>query len=478
MNNTKLVEILNSLSKEELRKFYDFLKSPFFNKSDKVIKFYMVLRKIVLAKRNINKLEAYKKVYTKQKYNDQKLRSLSSDLLKLLEEYLFITNYNQPIIKKTTLINVYKGRKCFKNFTRTLIELNYYKRNTKFADHNDYFNFVTINAINNMYEADKLNLKKKEFVIYSLNDLEYLYIYGNIHFQNVYTISKSPNNNDKVTLSKKFLQLIESIEENLAEIKDNHKMIYLEYLIYNMLNDFRNRTYFLQLKTMIEENYDNFSDTLFYHIFYSILSMEVTATNFSQKKIYSKDALKVIKFLEKKKKFESTEVMHGTIFHNSVIIAIRCKDLAFAEYFFNKYSMKVDKNVREDIINIVYTRILVLRKDFDKANSLLINISNRNYQIYMLTRILQSIIYFEKKYFTELEYLIDSTMHYLKRNKVSMDKRYDRYGYFFLYLNKFYKMIDKNKNDKVIQLREKIRSLKFSDKSWLFEKIEEYLNKH
>ncbi|MGB1242080.1 MAG: hypothetical protein ACPG49_06145, partial [Chitinophagales bacterium] len=108
MQKTKLVEIIQALDDKEIKRFDDYVNSPFFNKSDKVISLLKFVRKYYpnFENNRFTKENAYKAVFgSRQKYSVQKLRNLMSQLAKLLEAFLVQIdretadiNYNEQLL--------------------------------------------------------------------------------------------------------------------------------------------------------------------------------------------------------------------------------------------------------------------------------------------------------------------------------------------------------------------------------------------
>ena len=91
LEKIRAITILKTLSKKEIAGFEDFLNSPYFNKGKKYIaRFFKVLKKYYpdFRSEEFLKKEIYKKLYPKEPYSDLRFRKLSSELYKLLLEFL------------------------------------------------------------------------------------------------------------------------------------------------------------------------------------------------------------------------------------------------------------------------------------------------------------------------------------------------------------------------------------------------------
>jgi len=99
MESSKLIELLTTFSKEEIKLFADFLDSPYFNKSKDVIILFGYLKKHVphFPPKHIKRQRVYKVMYGNTPYDKMKLNRLMSNLLKLTELFIGQQKYESTI---------------------------------------------------------------------------------------------------------------------------------------------------------------------------------------------------------------------------------------------------------------------------------------------------------------------------------------------------------------------------------------------
>lgn len=113
MHRSKLIPILRSLSKEELKEFDKYLSSPFFEPKNFVVNFFRQLSKFHpnYHDEDIRKESLFEKVYKGKKYNDGLVRRIVSDLIRAAEEYLTYKNFrNNDIFRNASLLNELRSR--------------------------------------------------------------------------------------------------------------------------------------------------------------------------------------------------------------------------------------------------------------------------------------------------------------------------------------------------------------------------------
>lgn len=90
MQNTRLVKLLKKFPQDDIKKFRDFVNSPFFNKNKKVIRLAEYILKFYpdFSQKDFEEEAVFKKLFPGEKYEYQKIKNLISDLLNLAFNYL------------------------------------------------------------------------------------------------------------------------------------------------------------------------------------------------------------------------------------------------------------------------------------------------------------------------------------------------------------------------------------------------------
>lgn len=95
MIKNKAIEVISTFSEPELKLFYLFLESPYFNSNKSLIKLFGVIKKSLQQKKaeKLNEENLYSKIFKGKKYNYGIMKNLLSELFKLCEKFLAV---NQP----------------------------------------------------------------------------------------------------------------------------------------------------------------------------------------------------------------------------------------------------------------------------------------------------------------------------------------------------------------------------------------------
>jgi len=102
MLTSQTVEILKSLNKSELKRFGDFLRSPYFNNSRQLEKIFDVVQKTYpeFESDALSHEKIFKKLYPSEIYNEKRIKNLYSEFSNLLKKFL---GYEQLAVKKDEL---------------------------------------------------------------------------------------------------------------------------------------------------------------------------------------------------------------------------------------------------------------------------------------------------------------------------------------------------------------------------------------
>lgn len=111
---------------KEIKRFNLFLKSPYFTKSEDVVKLFVYLRKFhpIFDHQALTKEHTFKKIFPKETFSDIKMRNLQSKLSKIVESYLIQISFEQDEFeKKKKLTQIYGARNYYAEFERNSIQL-------------------------------------------------------------------------------------------------------------------------------------------------------------------------------------------------------------------------------------------------------------------------------------------------------------------------------------------------------------------
>jgi hypothetical protein len=161
MNKTKLIKLLRSFNKTEIRKFTLFVRSFYGKGESKILKLLaeIVQRFPEFEDETFTKAQLFNKLYPEKPYNDATIRKLISYLTDLAEEFLI----HQSLKKDEFARNLYLLKELSSRNTDSLFEqqsaviekeMKKYQKNSLF-----YYNrFRFLNIVNSFYAIRKRSI--------------------------------------------------------------------------------------------------------------------------------------------------------------------------------------------------------------------------------------------------------------------------------------------------------------------------------
>lgn len=478
MKESKIKELLKALSAAEFKKFGDFVRSPFFNKNPHMVTLYDYFTRY---NENFDKMavlneDIFRFVFKNEKFSEIKVRILLSNFVKLIEEYLvYIAGTKNVIYQKTLLVNTLHQRNLTKNFHSALKDTIEYQEKQFNRDEDYYYNqiYLEVEAFNHFLER---STKINEEDFQNINDnMDYYFILIKLklfHFMFLQLRKSNETSSGKIWLMD---EIIEYIESNIGVISKQHSVIYMKYLILMTMLKPAEVKYFRRLKKFVIVNHKKLSQNVLANIFVELQNYCSVRCN-GPDPGFKTERFNVYKMMEERDIFSKSKYINYVDFLNAIISALEVNKISWAENFFNKYKSRILPELYESTVYLARTQICLYKKRYDEAIDTLNNVRYNNHYFYLQSKKTLAKIYYEKKDFEPINYIIDTTRHYLKRNEDISRINWELFSKFFLYLKKIInlKISDKEKISAAIDSLNKENNV--SSKDWLLTKLEELEN--
>jgi hypothetical protein len=471
MENTKLIKLLRTFSKDELRNFESFIRSPFFNNGRYLVKFFEEIKKFEpkFSSRHFTKERIYAKLQPSVKYNDAYMRKLISNLTKLADEFLI---YNSFAIrnneKELALLEQYRKRGLDSEFEKLLgnTERKVIGESKKESDFNLYRLYG--NAVNYHLDRDYkkvLEYYQKEadsFLKYSVS--KFLEMYGDmINSQHMYQA------NFKMPL---LLEILKAAEEN-----DFFGDYSLKVTANTLLIDLKQEhEYYVKLKDALKQAPATLNSDTELNAYLALINFGIRKAHNGETKYYTEIGNFYDIMLEKGVLNEGGYLPYY-YFINIVTNRTRMKKYDMAEEFINNYSARLHPDDRGDIVNFCYAKLNFYRKAFEKALEYIAKINLQQTHIKLEVKNYLLMIYYELDMTEEAYYIIDSYKHYIKRDETASDFVMNTNRNFLDSYSGLLKLKVSHKSDEIELLLKKIGSTETLNKQWLIDKGKELIKK-
>jgi len=486
MIQNKSIQILKTSSKEELKQFSDFVRSPFHNKNKNLIKLFDILRKYH-PEYEFEKEKLYSEIYQGKEYNHNNMKKLMSEMFLISEKFLL-----QLIIKKETftvdkyILEEYMNRKLNELFLHKLKKINERSEEMKYYPNVYFYDKLYIENLtalfyneNNMREKISMDslIKRSEYilgfflenVLIELNGIDCLRGMGMNKFKED-LISESFLKSLDVRKILKYLSLTKT-RTNFLLFKFNSILMF----IYP-----ENETYFRQAKHyLFDKNNNIFSEN---------------SKGFMENSVFLENYCAKMYFKGRKRKFrhdlqeisqqsvklhlensDKNNIKIDSVFYiNLVRRSIVIDELKWVEEFIKDYTKYLPEKSRENTYNFAKALLAFAKRNYEDALSYASKLPRKTYYYKMGLSIFILKCYFELSLFDEAFSLIDSSKHYLAKTD---ELDFDGKKYFNVMLSTICKLFKLKNNTNIV--KSDLSSLKSeiinnrSNPDWYLQKVKE-----
>jgi hypothetical protein len=488
MYTSQVIQLLKSLSKKEINDLYYFIESPFLSKvqfksthktvGQKIlIQFYKILRGAHpdFSKKGLHREAVFKKLFPGEIYNDRKFRNIKHELSNIIENYLSYLDYAEdPIDHKIHLINQTEKRKLDKLFELNIHTINKLLDLYDVKNEEYHFKKYLLAQKERIFNDNKTYLGKSQTKFNILKDeisfttdcffliiLKQLSIIHHVKYH--LNLDINTDFYDYVyNYLKKHSELFHA--NNVLQILNKFILLYTSQASKNDINE---------LRVLLYENEKCFSKLDFQYLCIDLLSYCII--RFLKGEYSFKDTLfELLKDCVDKEVYIQEGLMHEHNYTSIASLAIRLKELKWAEEFIKKYKIYLSSEVRENAYLYNYASYFYILKEYDRAMEMLSKVKNTDF--YYTTGIynLQLRIYYEMGSLEPALSLVDSYRHFFSKNKLIPSDYKKRYKNFLNFYEKMVKIRNCSSNiPPGMLIRELENTEEVEYRGWLTNKIKE-----
>lgn len=487
MENSKLITILRTLTKEEFRDFEKFIESPYFTRGRDCAPLFKALKNCYpeFTGSRVSKKAVYEKMFPGKKYGDKKsesiLSTLSSEMYKLGLEFLTYSEMaKDDIQKRLFLLKSLRNKNLQKEFKKELSKAGSEDPLSRGSTESFLENY-RINSVYGEYAWDRGDtgglydalLKRTESALAFALISAY-------KFMDTKDTARHFNIKTGRTFADIVLESLDS-EKMLAELKINNESlypyIYANHLVYMMNKEPQNHDHYNKLKKTLESNREKFGHSEIYMLYqaletYLMVDLEISQHIDAAREIFDtyKSALELGVH-----KVSPDSYLEPTVFRNIFTAARDVNELEWAEEFINKYSRELPEEFAEGMKDYAMANLHFTKGEFEKALSRIVNI-NYDYPLHKIdAKVLQFKIYYELGNIEQAYNMLDTTRHYLNADIDINVLIKERNSNFIKHASELLKVKTGSPKDAGFIL-EKIKSDKsVESKAWLVDKMEELI---
>lgn len=472
MKNTKLIVLLKKLSSKELRKFQEYVMSPFFNKNKKV---QHLVNIIVPALVNTSDLESeilekrkvFRKIYMTQQYNELQINNIISDLLQLLYDFLAQIQFvKQPLLQKKYVLKELFQKDAPQHFEKTIRRYRQLESKNEERSFNYFLEKKDFYSQLDQFVQTKIKRQYDENLQLESDSLDLSYFINKLHIAcNMISRNIVINANYHCDFLDEILIFCK--KNNHLE---NHPALQVYFKTIQMLEGKGEEQFYFDLKKSLVKHYRIFPKEELFTLYNYALNFCIKKINSGQDAFYQ-EILELYKVLLERKIIFLDGHLSPWTYKNIVTTAIRLKEFEWTEKFIYKYQNMLLANERNNALAYNLATLFHAQGDYRNTLFQLQNVEFTDTSYHLGAKILQLKSYYELDEGEAFFALVEAFKKYILRSKDLSDYRKKANANFLKLAKKIFQI--KGKSGKTAdQKRKKIKTdLKqlepIANKSWL-----------
>ncbi len=421
MKDSKLIEILKTLSPEEFKELEKFTASPFFSVGRDLNPFLRILKSFYpeFKDKNLNIDYIFARLYPgKAKGNAQQLiKTLSSDTIKICKEFFRQIEFRNDFNRRNYyLANQLRLRKLYRDYDKEYRMATEEKNRHDSGGTNDFIERYFLGKLQKDYSLDRDDFVSSfENSLAACENLLAAGLMNSFLIEDEKNIALGYNLNVRYNLMDTLLANLDA-DKMIKTMEENEDRFYpymvIFYLIYKMNKDKSGREYYYRVKELLKKSKELFGQTENY-TFWNILMSYCSIRRADEELV---DIYKYI-FRNNIYRKSDKEDFHVILYRNIVTRSALLGETKWLEEFIEKYTSELHIKHRENMKLFSNAFLNFSKKNFERSLEFISQIDLDIFIFKMDARILMLELFYELSYNEQSYSLIDSTSHYLKDTK-------------------------------------------------------------
>lgn len=469
MKESRLIELLRTLTKQELKQLRDFVKSPYHNKNKHVIALFGLIEKAApdFDKKLPDKQKAFRKLFPGKPFDDLKMRHLISMLYKVVQDFLVVNQvFSDKVDVRIRTVNNMRHRGLERHFVSAMKQARKEQEDHKRRDLGFFYNQFLIEQEEELM-AELMEGRPKSTNLQVISDnLDVFYIVNKLKqccaiasYQNVFKQDYDINLVDEV---------LAYLDENPVDIP----VVNLYHFGLLTLIRPEEEQWYFRLKDQLNNSRDVVAPN-------ELKDLHVIARNHAIKRQNTGEQRFVRELFELYQMAIEAELTYNeqhqfslAVFKNVVAVGLKLKEFQYVEEFIIKHSAQLDEEYRSDYLNFTLAQLSFEQEEYKIVRKLLAPLDFKEVFLLLSSRLLMMKTYYELGEFEYLESYLESFKQLISRRKV-LGYHATNYKNILRFTSRLLnlKAYDQAKRE---QLRKQIEQTKtLTEKKWLLEKLDE-----
>ncbi len=413
---TKLLFFLQKMEKKEQKHFFEYVRSPFFNKNKKLLSLLAFLENYAPEYKSgeLTAEKAYQSVYGTEDFNELRLNNLTSDLMQLLYDFFAYREYEkQPAQKIYWTGKALLRRDLPEQMKSVFRRFDNVRKKT-----------VTKDAISIMHEVNYHDLKdewtisggKRGYSQSLIRKRELLEEYSFLRQLEIACDTVSRNAAIQANYNTTFIKEVINQYESDTKRWSSQPAILIYYTTLKMLMEPKAADHYQALKKLLQDHPEIFNKDELRTIYNFALNFCVRQIN-SGFVDYYEEVLTLYKILLDYRIIYKNGYLSQWTFTNICTAGIRLERYDWTTSFIRDYQDDLPPSHRTNVVNYNLAALYYAQKNWDKALQLLQTVIFTDAYYQTAAKTIQLKIYYENKELEAFLSLIDSFDKFIQRNR-------------------------------------------------------------
>ncbi|HAY34594.1 MAG TPA: hypothetical protein PK536_04545 [Ignavibacteria bacterium] len=494
MLKSSLLEIIRSFSKQDLLKFEDFVRSPYFNKKENVSRLFMEIKNYApsFTDGNLEKEKTWAKLFPGTEYNYGIMKNLIHDLTKLSDSFIAIEYSNADKLKSNIdLLAALLQRQISKVFSakydmteKIYIDPALKNESYKMEQYYDFlFKLKLLKAIyNRLHNPGSSSF---EYITESGNYFLYSAVINFYKYYNNYLAFNDRHIQVKDSTAETFLNGLNKnfIPDLIKKVKTNSEREYKILKCFYEMNIALNPDADISCYNNFKKSLQDCSDIIPRGDLKDLLvclnnSLTKIREGKSNTGINSNREILEISNMEIENNLflQPNGVMDQNSYINYILTAFTLREYESIEIFVKKFGSKIPEDRRENVNNYSQAHISFGKKEFDKSLEYLSKINHDFFNMKHLVRDIQMMNYYELNDYVSFDFALDSYKHFIAKNKSVTPHNRSLSEDFCNNIKKLFRLRESFDKFELEKVRKEIINNKLINKYWILDKLSEIEN--
>lgn len=411
--SNKLISVLAGLDRAQLRSCRKLIQSPWFNTNNDLIGFFEEITRLLAKNKPLDKFAIWRAVLGKGKpFNDVRFRKYTSDLFKLVREFLVQESLSaEPELKHYLYLAALEKQSPDKLIRGVERNWDSFRGPRKSFQYTSYL-------YQHLLEDRKYSLLNYEHRPYEQANVEEISASLDIYYivvklrNAVYSLSENQNKRQQYEL-----HLVDEVVNFLHQndVYIDHPVVAIYYYMYQMLAEEDQEAYF-HFKTTIMRHADELGNDQAFELFQPALNYCRRRIN-EGKKEFLQEYMDVYKYALERGLVFDDGVLDPLQFRNTITFALRLGEYDWAEHYIENYQQRLPEKQRLNAVNYNSALLYFYSRNYDKALDFLRDVEYENVTYNLNAKAMLLSIYYETEADISLDSLFDSVTAYLNRHK-------------------------------------------------------------